>query len=471
MLNTKKQPVISIDGGAMFFAHPYLSQTQLDTARRTAEGIGQAMAQMQTRAIGVSPYDLTAGTNFLVRLAKKNKLSLLSANLYADKGKQPIFRPYLLTKAGNMTVALIGLTGSLPGNQQHRQYHILPWQQVLPGVLKKINNKADLIILLSSAPPRTNEEIARKFNDIHIIFQSGQGNGNQPPLNINNTLLCQAASRGKSLGILKIDWNPSRIWSDNDPDQLKNTENRLDRIRWQVGRMQKRHQPEELKNNLQYQRLIRGEAELEQKIRKLKQQKNDATGSLCRFHNSFIAMETSIPEDKAVKAIVDRTRREVNTINRRRQQELRKRRKKQRQTTNSSQQTGPFTNMAGSRICKKCHPAQVAFYLQTDHARAWQTLVDKDQQYNPDCISCHVTLPTYEKKLTGREELLTNIPERLQGVGCETCHGPALMHSLDPENILPGKPEKSTCLQCHTKKRDKNFNFTRKLDGIRCPAG
>ncbi len=428
------------------------------------------MAEMQTRAIGVSPYDLAAGTDFLLQLAKKNKLSLLSANLYTNTGKNPIFRPYLLTKAGNMTVAFIGLTGPLPGNRSPRQLRILSWQQVLPAVLKKINNKADLIILLSSASPRTNEEIAQKFKNIHIILQAGQGNGNHPPLNINNTLLCQAASRGKSLGILKIDWNPSKIWSDNDPDQLKNALNRLDRIRWQIGRMQKRHQPKELRNNLQYQRLIRGEAELEQKIKELKQQKNDTPGGFCRFQNTFIAMETSIPEDKTVKAIVDGTRREVNKINRKRQQELRKRREKQRQTTNP-QQAGPFVNMAGSRICKKCHPVQAAFYLLTDHARAWKTLIDKDQQYNPDCISCHVTLPNYEQKPTGQEELLTNIPERLQGVGCESCHGPALKHSLDPGNTVPGKPGESTCLQCHTKKRDKNFNFTRKMNKIRCPAG
>jgi len=428
------------------------------------------MAEMKTRAIGVSPYDLAAGTDFLVQLAKKNNLSLLSANLYKEKGKNPVFRPYLLTKAGKMTIAFIGLTGSLPGNRLPGQLRILPWQQVLPAVLREIDDRVDLIILLSNAPPRTNEEIARKFKNIHIILQAGQGNGNQPPVNINNTLLCQAANRGKSLGILKIDWNPSKVWSDNNQDLLKNIQSRLDRIHWQIGRMQKRHQPAELRNNVQYQRLIRGEKELTQKIKKLQQQKNDPAGGLCRFQNTFIAMETSIPEDKTVKAIVDRTRREVNQINRKRQQELRQRREKQRQTTNIHQ-TDPLANMAGSQICKKCHPAQVALYLQTDHARAWQTLVDKDQQFNPDCIACHVTLPNYGQKLTGQEELLINIPAGLQGVGCESCHGPARKHSLDPENKLPGKPGKSTCLQCHTKKRDKNFNFTRKMNKIRCPAG
>ncbi len=437
---------------------------------RTAEGIGQAMAKMRTRAIGVSPYDLAAGTDFLIHLAQKNKLSLLSANLYTDKEKKPVFKPYLLAKAGNMTVALIGLTGSLPGNRQRQQLHILPWQQVLPNVLEKVNGKADLIILLSSAPPTTNEAIARKFTNIHIILQSGHGNGNQAPVNINNTLLCQVTSKGKSLGILKVAWNPSKIWSDNNPDQLKNMQNRLDRIRWQVDRMQKRHPAEELQNNLQYQRLIQGKADLEQRIQQLRQQKDDATGSFCRYQNTFIAMETSIPEDKAVQAIVDRTRREVNKINRQRQQQLRQRRERQRQTTNTKQ-TGPFANMAGSRICKECHPAQATFYLQTDHAKAWQTLVNKDQQYNPDCVICHITLPTYKRTPTGQEEYLTNIPDKLQGVGCEACHGPSLKHSLDPENIIPGRPVESTCVQCHTPKRDKTFNFTKKIDKIRCPAG
>ena len=462
--------MIAIDGGAMFFARPYLSPIQLKPARRIAKGIGQAMAAMQIRAIGVSPYDLAAGTDFLVRLAKKNDLSLLSANLYEDKENTPIFPPYRMIKAGNMTIGCIGLTGPLSGNRQQHQYHVLPWQEVLPAVLKKIDNRADLIILLSSASPQTNREIAQKFKNIHIIFQAGQGGGNQPPLNINNTLLCRTASRGKSLGILKVDWGGTKTWSSNDTDQLIKTQNRLDRLRWQIGRMEKRHPQEELRNNLQYQRLVRGAAELERKLKKLTLQ-DDNAGTACRFHNTFIAVETSIPEDKEVKAIVDRTRREVNIINRKEQQKLRQRWEKQRQSANSAQQPDPFADMAGSRICQKCHPIQVAFYLQTDHARAWQTLVNKDQQYNPDCISCHATLPNYEPDLTSQEALLTTIPPRLRGVGCETCHGPARQHSQDPESRVPGKPDANTCLQCHTQKRDKHFNFTRKTDKIRCPAG
>ena len=429
------------------------------------------MAEMRTKAIGISPYDLAAGPDFLARLGRNNNLGLLSVNLYATKSKTPLFRPYLLTKSDTITIGIIGLTGDMPDNRHRKQFRVLPWQNTLPEILKKIENKADLIILLSSASQKTNEKIAQQFNNIHLIVESGQGNGNQAPVNINNTLLCQAASRGKYIGILNIDWNNSKTWGDNIPGQLKNAQNRLDRIRWQIGRMQKRHQPKELRNNSQFQRLIRNKKELERKIRILMSRKNDAENSPCQYSNTFIAVETSLPEDKTVKAIVARTRRDVNKMNRKRQIKQRQRREKQRQTRNNQKISGPLDNMAGWQACKKCHPTQVAFYLQTDHAQAWQTLVKQDQQYNTDCIGCHVTLPSYDQKLTSQEALLFNIPAKLQGVGCETCHGPALRHTRDPENIAPQKPREFTCRQCHTQKRDKNFNFTEKMNRTRCPAG
>lgn len=468
----KKEPqALVIDGGALFFPHPYLSTGQQEAARRTAEGIGQAMAEMRTKAIGISPFDLAAGPDFLVRLGRKNNLLLLSANIYANNAQDPLFKPYLLTKADNITIGIIGLTGDMPNNRHQKQFRVLPWQSTLPVILKKIENKADLIILLSSASRRSNEKIAQKFRKIHLIIESGQGNGNQAPININNTLLCQAASRGKSVGILNIDWNNSKTWGDDIPGQLKNTQNRLDRIRWQIGRMQKRHQPKELQKNPQFQRLTRNKKELEQKIRTLMNQKNDAENSPCQYRNTFIAMETSLPEDKTAKDIVARTRRDVNKMNRKRQIKQRQRREKQRQTGSNQKTSGPLDNMAGWQACKKCHPTQVAFYLQTDHAQAWQTLVKRDQQYNTDCIGCHVTLPSYDQKLTSQEALLFNIPAKLHGVGCETCHGPALRHTLDPENIVPKKPREVTCRQCHTQKRDKSFNFTEKMNKTRCPAG
>ena len=460
---------MALDAGAAFFPHPYLIKSRQKNAERTAEGIGRAMAAMHIGAIGVSPFDLAAGADFLNDLGRKNKLPLLSANLFPAHGTNPLFRPYILRKTGNMTIAVIGLTGKPQQEQAQEKFHILPWTQTLPGIMDEVTHKADLVILLSSYAQKTNEKIAERYKDINIIFEAGQGGGNQMPININNTLLCRVTAKGKYVGVMQIDWNSSKTWGDNSPDRLKKSTNRLDRINWQLSRMQKRHPAKELAGNLQYQRLVKGKQELEQLIKTLTEKK-DSSLSLCRYKNTFVAMETNLPKDKAVTAIVDQTKREVNMINRRQQQE-RQRRKKQGKTTDNSGISAIITSMAGSRACKKCHPAQVAFYLQTDHARAWQTLIDKNQQYNPDCIGCHVTLPSHNLQANRRGDLFADIPAKLHNVGCESCHGPALEHSQKPESILPAKPQQTTCRRCHTQKRDRNFDYSKKIIKVKCPAG
>ncbi len=443
-------------------------------AKRTAQGIAKAVSAMGTRAVGIAPHDLAAGLPFLKQLAQENNLSFLSMNLYPNHGTTPVFKPYLLTRAGTLKIAILGLTGN-PGNMvQDRGFHIRPWQSTLPKTLQEVEKQTDMIILLSSESSRTNQKIAEKFNNIHILIQSGQGGGNQSPVNINNTLLCRTESRGKYMGFLQIDWNDSKTWGTPALDQLKKEQNRLDRINWQIGRMQKRNTQQVLTKNTQFQLLLKNKAQSEQIIQRLQTQKetNGQTQERCSYKNSFIALKSSLPEDKTIKAIVDQTRREVNQINRKAQQKRRKQQAGGRQSTGSNNEFPvSLQEMAGWPACKKCHPKQTSFYLSTNHAKAWQTLADLDQQYNPDCLLCHVTLPTYDSRQVRKKNLLSDLPLALQGVGCETCHGPARKHSKMPESVLPAKPDQNICLQCHTDQRDKSFIYTEKIQKIRCPAG
>lgn len=450
-----------------------LTATTEEAAKQTAQGIARAVSAMGTRAVGIAPHDLAAGLPFLKQLGQENNLSFLSMNLYPNRGTVPVFKPYLLTRAGTLKIAILGLTGN-PGNMlQDEGFHILPWQSTLPKILQQIEKQADMIILLSSEPGRINEEIARQFDTIHILFQSGQGGGNQPPVNINNTLLCQTGTRGKYAGFLQINWNDSKTWAKPSPDQLQKEQNRLDRINWQIGRIQKRNTEQDLAKNTRFQQLLNNKAQSEQAIQRLQAQKDRAgqAQATCGYKNSFIALKASLPEDKTIKAIVDQTRREVNRINRRAQQKQKKQQAGWQRTTGNNKFPESLQEMAGWPACKKCHHEQTSFYLSTDHAGAWQTLADLDQQYNPDCLLCHVTLPTYDGRLVQEKNLLSNIPLELQGVGCETCHGPARQHSKMPESVLPTKPDRGICLQCHTDQRDKNFIYTEKIQKIRCPAG
>jgi hypothetical protein len=91
----------------------------------------------------------------------------------------------------------------------------------------------------------------------------------------------------------------------------------------------------------------------------------------------------------------------------------------------------PDDSFAGSTVCGDCHTEAMAVFEKTPHAHATETLVklDPPRQYDPECLSCHVTgwnpqqyFP-YESGFMGLKE-----SPLMLGNGCENCHGPAAAH-------------------------------------------
>ncbi len=110
----------------------------------------------------------------------------------------------------------------------------------------------------------------------------------------------------------------------------------------------------------------------------------------------------------------------------------------------------------GMAACGDCHDAAVKFWDKTVHATAWKTLVDRGQQFDYDCIGCHVT--GWQKP--GGSNLAHNEP--LRNVQCETCHGPGSIHvkkggEEKPLAIMKSPPEDLCAGQCHTKLHSDTF--------------
>jgi calcineurin-like phosphoesterase len=91
----------------------------------------------------------------------------------------------------------------------------------------------------------------------------------------------------------------------------------------------------------------------------------------------------------------------------------------------------PDDSFAGSQVCGDCHTEAMAVFENTPHAHATETLVklDPPRQYDPECLSCHVTgwnpqeyFP-YVSGFMGMKE-----SPLMVGNGCENCHGPAASH-------------------------------------------
>ncbi len=108
----------------------------------------------------------------------------------------------------------------------------------------------------------------------------------------------------------------------------------------------------------------------------------------------------------------------------------------------------------GSAACASCHPAEMAIWKETRHAHAWEPMVSSKSTINPLCLHCH---SVGFMKPNGYVVASNNVP--LQGVGCESCHGPGGEHVKSPtaHPLTKGNPE--ACLSCHNPGQTPDFDF------------
>jgi len=137
----------------------------------------------------------------------------------------------------------------------------------------------------------------------------------------------------------------------------------------------------------------------------------------------------------------------------------------------------------GSKSCQKCHFQEYSSWQKTKMAQAFKSLkpkealdskkkagLDPEKDYSTDakCVACHVTgygkPGGYPAIVAGKEwtaEEKTRAP-LLEGVGCESCHGPGEKTSpykkenkeykwADLAKLGAIHPDDNSCRACHNK--------------------
>lgn len=140
-------------------------------------------------------------------------------------------------------------------------------------------------------------------------------------------------------------------------------------------------------------------------------------------------------------------------------------------------------NFIGSKRCAPCHKTSYEAWMASGHAKATRTLVkfDPPHQFDPECITCHVTgwrpqscFP-YDSGYLG----LDTTPN-LEAVGCESCHGPGEAHAaaeLEGNEALKQKLRRSVavakadakqhvCSRCHDVNNSPDFEFEAYWSGV-----
>ena len=123
---------------------------------------------------------------------------------------------------------------------------------------------------------------------------------------------------------------------------------------------------------------------------------------------------------------------------------------------------------SGGAACDDCHADAAAFWSKTRHAGAWKTLVDRGQQFDLECVGCHVT----GWQQPGGSNLGFN--ERLRDVQCEVCHGPSSIHVAkggeDKPFAVIKTPAAELCARCHTKEHSDTFQLEAYLRDVIGPG-
>jgi hypothetical protein len=462
-------PGLTIDGGNLLFKPQHLSPGLMQQAKITAAGIIDSYNIMNYDAVAVGKNDLAAGLSFLQDQAAKSKFPWLSVNLVRKSDQGPVFSAALIRRMGNVSVGVIGLTAQDGSIQfgENEDAELLPWQKVLPDVVADLAVKCDLLILLSNNVYNENEKIAEAFPDINIIIQSSPRSENIAPKLANKSLIVQTGKQGKYLGWMLINWQKSKTWGHaGAAKELATKKRELDGISGRISRIERHEKKEDLPANASYQKLLASRETLLSEIIFLENELHDLMESgltPSTFENHFIPLEVNLPDQPDVKKIVEATKLGVNLVGRNQAEES----ATSSVLPESQLEKLPFT---GWKTCAPCHSAQTSFWRKTDHASSYQTLYKEKQQFNLDCLPCHVTAEHKDIRISNNDTVLLSLPAQLQQVGCEVCHGPGRNHAAAPDtNVIFRKPDISICIRCHTEERDVNFIYDNDIKLIACP--
>jgi Cytochrome c554 and c-prime len=461
VLNNQER--LLLDSGNLLFKH-------LDVAagpnqqRLTAKAIMQIYQNIGYDAVGIGPFDMAGGLDFLQTDGAED-FPWISANIL-DENKQPLFSQWISKEIQGVHVIITAL--SAPPQQVFPTITIAPWESILPELLSQLTkeNTDPFIILLSSLSREENRLIAEQYPAINILLGANQHQKNASPQLINNTIVTQTKKQGQYQGLLKINFGKQRTWGQDREKQVADLQNRLGSLNWQLKRLKKKSakSTSEEKYSSTIARLQQDQEKIKAKLTSLQKTitQEQSSGTLSdQYQSRFIALKKNLPNDVNTDKILLDLNQKVRQLHKR---------PLKLHTGDIKESFLPDHDLIGFRVCESCHPTQTKFWQTTQHANAYMTLVKKEKNLDLECLPCHVTRNLFTNEQNIPKERLLSFPRKLQAVGCESCHGSGKKHSINPEQFkMVRQPEKDICLTCHTPEHDDDFDYETKLVLISCP--
>lgn len=185
----------------------------------TEDVILEAYEYMRYDAVAVGDQEVLGGTPHFVELTAGMTVPFLAANLQfvGASGPVPLGRPYLLKTYGNLTVAVIGIITAEAldrfGVMKEQSLEPLDPVQKLRELLESLRDRADLFVVLSHAGDEFDALLAQQVPGIDVIVGGHSQRLIREPLKVGGTLIVQAGTLAKHVGVLTLDLSGGRIVS------------------------------------------------------------------------------------------------------------------------------------------------------------------------------------------------------------------------------------------------------------------
>jgi 2',3'-cyclic-nucleotide 2'-phosphodiesterase (5'-nucleotidase family) len=209
-LQENKKGILVLDVGDLLFKKFSIPirENELKMVTEKAELIIESFNLMGYDAVGIGEDDLSLGKEFLLKVSKMANFPLLSSNLFDEETGKPLFQPYLLREINGLRIGIFSLLSPDfflgPSDPRRKRVIVQHPIETAQNIVRKLQHKTDLIILLSHLGYPKDIELAQTSSGIHFIFGGHPGmNLFHPPI-VKNTVILQTASKGMYGGRLDL---------------------------------------------------------------------------------------------------------------------------------------------------------------------------------------------------------------------------------------------------------------------------
>ena len=410
-------PTFHLDAGEMLLKG-FSTISHFD-AKPRAEVLVELSEKVGVDAWTVGPSDISAlGLDVLQGISHPKPISAT----WVDQDGKWLFQPATIIEKQGIRLGVIGLSAQISSPKLREKIQYLPPEQAVTKALKTLPDELDLIVALGSVHDAEAKQLARQKPQLAAILTTRGASYTQIAASdddLSTPVVIEAPERGRYVQTVYVRLGgpanfplyqaPSdQLW--RDWIQFKQTKNVPEKMEAQFENVGKGR-------NLMYAELVA--------LNKSYDGKSEVDEEIENFKQKSIARATE--KSKELPPL----------------------------------ETQPY---ASASTCHGCHSKQFAQWTYSSHAKAWQSLLSRKEQNNPECIACHST--GYGEPGGFGELTQLNI-RKFKAVQCESCHGPMAGHPAD-KRVQPTPITIETCTGCHDSANSPNFEFAKYLQKAGC---